>query len=65
MLEYKFTDRLEYNKDVLTKKLQSNFNIVPRLNNGKILLKSTLDNLSSFDTDINLKIILSNIYLKF
>ena len=65
MLEYKFTDRLEYSKDVLTKKLQSNFNIVPRLNNGKILLKSTLDNLSSFDTDINLKIILSNIYLKF
>ena len=41
MLEDEFTDRLEYSKDVLTKKLlpkqlQSDFNIVPRLNNGKM-----------------------------
>ena len=41
MLENEFTDRLEYSKDVLTKKLlpkqlQSDFNIVPRLNNGKM-----------------------------
>lgn len=41
MLEDEFTDRLEYSKDVLIKKLlpkqlQSDFNIVPRLNNGKM-----------------------------
>lgn len=41
MLEEEFTDRLEYSKDVLTKKmlpkqLQSDFNIVPRLINGKM-----------------------------
>lgn len=41
MLEEEFTDRLEYSKDVLTKKLlpkqlQSDFNIVPKLINGKM-----------------------------
>lgn len=41
MLENEFTDRLEYSKDVLTKKLlpkqlQSDFNIVPRLSNGTV-----------------------------
>lgn len=41
MLEDEFTDRLEYSKEVLTKKLlpkqlQSDFNIVPRLRSGKV-----------------------------
>lgn len=41
MLEEEFTDRLEYSKDVLTKKLlpkqlQSDFNIIPKLRDGKM-----------------------------
>lgn len=41
MLEEEFTDRIEYSKDVLTKKLlpkqlQSDFNIIPKLRDGKM-----------------------------
>lgn len=61
MLEDEFTDRLEYSKDVLTKKLlpkqlQSDFNIVPRLNNGKMEYEAkaiTSDAYEKFPMKIN------------
>lgn len=54
MLENEFTDRLEYSKDVLTKKLlpkqlQSDFNIVPRLSNGTLEYETKAITLDAYE----------------